>query len=597
MDKYRTFLPHIAREWRWLCGIAALTGVSCAAAALQPWPMKLAVDSAFGGRPLPPAIASAFAWADVSAAPLAVVAACAFAIMAVAALNSALTTALTWAWSVAGQRMVANVATALFARLQRASFSYHQTRGVGDSLARLTGDAWCVYTLAGQAVGPVQQALTLATVGVVAWTLNPKLAMLSISAAPLLGLCSLCFGRRLKASAKGSRQAQTQLLSFVHQTLSAIPIVQAFGAEERNTRSFHVLAAAAVAVSQRTALISSVYGLANGFISSTAAALVLYIGGREVIAGRLTIGGMLVFVAYLRTLQGAAEGLLKAYGALKPIEASMERVQEALSTHHSDVPEAASPVTLRGGGALAVRFENVTFGHAGGRPVLRNVSFEAAPGEFVGIVGSTGAGKSTLASLIPRFADAWEGVVRVGGVDVRNLRLEELRRAVAVLWQEPYLFPWTVGQNIRYGRLDASDTEIRDAARTAEAEPFIAKLPEQYETVLGAQGNTLSGGERQRLAIARSIVKQARVLILDEPTSALDAHAESRLIEALFDLRRERTILVIAHRLSTVRRADRILVMDGGRVVESGSHTELLAADGAYARLCAAQRGAAVGAA
>ncbi len=302
--------------------------------------------------------------------------------------------------------------------------------------------------------------------------------------------------------------------------------------------------------------------------------------------GTLPMGTLLVFLVYGRTLQKSVEGLLNVYASLKPLEASMERVAEVLAS--SDAPSEApdaKPLPDPGEGFRGhIQFEHVTFGHEAGRPVLQDVNFEVRPGEVVALVGHTGAGKSTLAALLPRFYDPHKGRVLFDGVDIRQLQLRSLRSQIALVLQDSFLLPVSVADNISYGRPEATREQIISAAVAANADHFIQRLPAGYDTILAEGAVTLSGGERQRLAIARAILRDAQVLILDEPTSALDARNEELLIEALDRLMAGRTTLIVAHRLSTVQKAHTIMVMDHGRIVERGSHEELIAARGHYER-------------
>jgi ATP-binding cassette subfamily B protein/subfamily B ATP-binding cassette protein MsbA len=311
-----------------------------------------------------------------------------------------------------------------------------------------------------------------------------------------------------------------------------------------------------------------------------------------VLDGSLTVGVLLVFLAYLASLYAPLESIMYTSMMIQGAAGSARRVLEILDTV-PEVQERRYASTLVGRSRGEVLIEEAVAGYeAGQEPVLKGVSLEALSGQTVAIVGPTGAGKSTLASLVPRLLDVWGGRVCLDGQDVRQLRLRELRRQVAVVLQEPFLFPMTVWQNIAYGRPDASEREVREAARRANAEEFIERLEQGYQTVLGPRGATLSGGQRQRLAIARALLSDAPVLVLDEPTASLDAECERLVLEALGRLRAGRTTLVIAHRLSTVRDADRIVVLERGRVVESGTHTQLAAAGGLYARYWGLQSGA-----
>ena len=363
-------------------------------------------------------------------------------------------------------------------------------------------------------------------------------------------------------------------------------MIQAFGTEDRNTRQFQSLAADAVTVSQRGTLLGSTFGLVNGLTTTVATAIVLYAGAHRVLTGALSVGSLLVFLAYMRSLQGALNSLLTTYGSLKSVEASIDRVMEIFDADDGvrDVPGAKPLPELLRGERGHVRLENITFGYEPGRPVLKAVTLEARPGETVALVGPSGAGKSTLVSLILRFFDPWEGRVMVDGMNVRDVRLASLRANVALVLQEPFLLPLTAAENIAYGRPEASRDEIVAAAVAANADEFIRRLPEGYDTVIGERGATLSGGEKQRLAIARALLKDASILILDEPTSALDAETETSLLEALERLMAGRTTFIIAHRLSTIRNADRIVVLEDGQVVEAGSHQQLIAAQGHYQR-------------
>jgi ATP-binding cassette subfamily B protein/subfamily B ATP-binding cassette protein MsbA len=326
-----------------------------------------------------------------------------------------------------------------------------------------------------------------------------------------------------------------------------------------------------------------------GLATTVGAAGILWIGAHRVMDDRLTVGSLLVFLAYLASLYSPLETLFYAPATIQGAAGSARRVLEVLDTDRevTDRPGAVALGRARG----HVQVEAVTFGYEPGRPVLREVSLEARPGEVVAIVGATGAGKTTLVSLIPRFFDPWAGCVRIDGRDVRELQLRSVREQVALLLQEPFLFPMTIAENIAYGRPGAARDEIEAAARAARAHEFIERLPARYDTVVGERGATLSGGERQRVAIARALLKDAPILILDEPTSALDAETESLILEALERLMRGRTVLIIAHRLSTVRRADRIVVLEDGMVREAGTHEALLGRNGIYARFHALQFG------
>ena len=585
MYRYKRLSRYIFRQWRWLVAILVLTVISSATGALQPWPMKLLVDYALGDADVPALLNAGLEAISLSATSTVLVVAAAVGSLLLFALNSALSVGLSLAWNLGGQRMVYDLAGDLFARLQRLSLLFHSRRSVGDSLSRLTEDTWCIYTVAdGLLMSPIQQIITLAVMICIGFALDPVLAMLALAVAPLLALSSRFFGKRLKQRSKLGREAKSRLMSFVHQTLGATPLVQTFGTESRNTQKFQELADDAVVLAQRGNLLGSSYGLVNGLITTAGVAVVLYVGGVRVLTGAISLGTLLVFLAYVRQMQGASGGLFKIFAQLKAAEASIDRIMEVMESDdiiHDPLHPFSLPVRPDGQRGH-IRLENVTFGYDPDQPVLMDVSLEAHPGEVVAMVGPTGAGKSTLVSLIPRFFDPLQGRVTFDGVDVRDLRVAELRKHISVVLQDPFLMPLSVADNIAYGRPGASREEIVAAAEAAQADEFIGRLPEGYDTTIGERGATLSGGERQRLAIARALLKDAPVLILDEASSALDSQTEASLILAFQRLMRGRTTFIIAHRLSTIHHADRIAVLDQGRLVELGPHDELIQRHGLY---------------
>lgn len=588
MHRYGLLLRYPLHQWRTLIAIVGLTAGTSATATLQPWPMKILVDYAFGQAAIPPPVHSLFLNFNLSLTPTVLVVVAAVCSFGLYILNATLDTSLNWAWSNIGQGMVYDLAQKLFYRLQRLSLLFHSQYTVGDSLIRLTGDVYCGYTLFSAAlVSPVQHLLTLATITIVAWNLNSTLTLLTLAVAPIMGGSALVFGSHIKRRTKLSLEAQSRLTSFVHQTLTAIPMIQAFIRESDNTQHFKHLAAGAVTITQHETLLKSAYGLANGFVSTVGNAIVLYVGGQQVLSGSMSVGSLLVFLAYLQSIQAAFRGLFGIYGTLKSVEANIDRVLEILDAQDGvqDAPHA-KPLPVRAAGARGhIRLEKVTFGYDPDYPVLQDITLEAQPGEMIALVGMTGAGKSTLVSLIPRFFDPWQGRVLFDGVDIRDVQLKSLRSQIALVLQEPFLLPLSVAQNIAYGRPGASLEEIVAAASSAKADDFIRQLPQGYDTVLSERGAILSGGQKQRLAIARALLLDAPVLILDEPTSALDAQTEMLLLEALDRLMQGRTVFIIAHRLSTILRANRIVVLEQGKVLEMGTHQELLAASGVYKRL------------
>jgi ATP-binding cassette subfamily B protein/subfamily B ATP-binding cassette protein MsbA len=564
--------------------ITALTLIASALAALQPWPLKLVADHVLGRQPLPGLLAAVFDVIRLQPTPLRLLAVATFGGLALFALHSIVELVLTSTWTFAGRRMVHDLAEALFARLQRRSLLFHSRHPVGDIMSRITGDSWCVYQFVDTILfAPGHALLTMGLMVLLMAGLDPGLTLLALAVAPLMVGASFLIGKPLHLAARLKREIEGRIQSHLQQTLTGIPVVQAFVQEDREQERFRQFADDAVRAQQRSAVLGSINSLGSGFVATIGAGAILWFGARHVLDGSLTIGSLLVFFVYLTALHAQIKTFAGIHTGWRSVSASLERVLEMLESEPEVTEPDGAPALPRPHGHIA--FENVTFGYESDRPVLRDVSFEAQPGQTVAIVGPTGVGKSTLAALIPRFFDPWHGKVRIDAHDVRRLQLQSLRQQIAVVLQEPFLFPLSIAQNIAYGRPDASRSQIAAAARDANAHLFIERLPLAYDTIIGERGATLSGGERQRLAIARALLRDAPILILDEPTSALDAGTESLLLEALGRLMTGRTTLLIAHRLSTIRRADRILVLQDGRITEGGTHSELLVRGKFYAHL------------
>lgn len=585
LRRYRAVTPVIWKQKKGLLQLLLLAIMAAGVTALMPWPIKLLVDYAFSGQAVGFAGLTAPFWSE----PSTLIIAAAIASIGLFGVSSALSVASSWLWSKIGQLMVFDLSMIMFARLQKLSRLFHTKHPVADSLGRLTVDSWCVFTIA-QAllITPVQNLVTLIIVGAVAFAIDPFLAVLSLALTPVLAVSTVFFGERLRQRAQLNRQAQSDVMAFTHQSITAVPLAQAFSRESANCEKFRQLSGKAVLSSQKNHILDEGFTMVNAVALSAGLTIVLIAGGMRVLDGTISVGSLLVFLGYLQTLQGETESLLLTFKNLKSAEANLDRVLEILEADEEvvDVKSRAGLLERRKTrGAPSITFENICFSYEPDRPVLKNINLDIEPGETVAFVGGSGSGKSTLASLIPRFFNWDSGRILINGRDVEGMELAKLRNQVSVVLQEPFLLPMSIADNIAFGIPNAPREQIIKAATTASAAAFIRKLPNGYDTVLGERGASLSGGQKQRLAIARAILKDAPVLILDEPTSALDAKTESLFFEALSKLMQGKTTIIVAHRLSTIRDADKIVVIEKGEIAEIGNHQTLIQKDGIYAEM------------
>ncbi|HMK12981.1 MAG TPA: ABC transporter ATP-binding protein, partial [Acidimicrobiales bacterium] len=451
---------------------------------------------------------------------------------------------------------------------------------------RVDVDSYSIENLVMSGLFPLATAVTTLVVmfGILA-SRDLTIALLSLTVVPFLYFCLRYYTSTLVTREERVKELESNLLERLYETFSAMRLVKSFAREpyeaERYAKAGDQTMEARIHITWQ----QSLFGMAVGSITNLGTALVLIVGGIHVMRGQMSVGMLTVVVSYLGAVYGPLSAIAHTTGQLQGAIAGAKRVRAmfALMPETVDAPDAIDAADIRG----EIRFEDVGFTYPDGNEVLREITFTAKPGEMIALVGLTGAGKTTLVSLIPRLYSPTKGRVVIDGVDVRQYRVRSLRERIAIVLQDPVLFSGTIADNLRYGRLDSSDAEIEEAARAAHAHEFISRLPQGYQTEIAKAGGNLSGGERQRLSIARAVLKNAPILLLDEPTSSLDAISEEIVFAALRRLRAGRTTIVIAHRLSTVRDADSILVLDGGRIAAKGRHDELLTSSELYRRMCA----------
>ena len=557
---------------------------------LRPWPMVFLIDFVLGDRAMPAWVRQIIDLLPGAHTPSNLIGWSVGATVLIFLLSWALGLANDYAGISLGQRMTYDLAADLFTRLQQLSLRFHTSKSVGDNIRRVTSDCACISTILKDALLPVlSSAISLSLMFGVMWHINVPLTLLSLVVVPYMMWVFRRYAQPMMDLSYRQQQTESEIYEVVEQTFSAMPAVQAFCREPLNDQRFARINRDTLAATMTLTRVELWFKILMGLATAVGTAAILWVGARLTLSGQLSVGTIVLFLSYLGSLYEPLESMMYTISTIQAAAGSARRVLEIMETECeiSDKPGALPIASARG----QVELEGVTFGYPTGQPVLRGINLQVQPGETVALVGATGAGKTTLVGLLPRFFDPWQGRVRVDGQDVRDLTLKSLRRQIAIVLQEPFLFPLTIVENIAYGRQDATMGEIEAAARAARAHDFILELPEGYQTVIGERGATLSVGQRQRLSIARALLKNAPILILDEPTSALDAETEQLLMEALERLMAGRTTFIIAHRLSTVRQASRIVFLKDGLVAETGTHQELLARGGLYAGFHSAQFG------
>jgi ATP-binding cassette, subfamily B, bacterial len=573
LEVFRRMRPHL---WRLAFALSAVA-LTSAGEVLKPWPLKIVIDDVLRHG------AIANAWLASLTRPELLTAACGALVVLYVALailnvtNNYITIAI-------GQRMVNELRAQMFDRLQRLSLSFHRRREVGDLMVRIAYDTFSLQTIAMNGIFPVVSSLVmLAGMIIVMFKMDASLTFAAVAVVPLLIILMIAVSRRIDLLASGARIKESRLYTVAHQALAAIHVVQAFTREEESYREFVQSSSESLGETLKLYTFQTFYAGAVNVMIALGTAVVIYIGALHAESGKLTIGDLIVFTTYLASMYAPVNQVFQTYGLIEGAKAGLKRCLELIDIEPDikDRPNARALGRARG----EIEFDNVVFSYDAARPVLKSISFRAEPGQTIAIVGPSGAGKTTMASLAARFYDPLGGIIRIDGIDIRELTLSSLRGNIATVLQPPMVLAGTMRSNIALGRPLATDRQIAQAASMARLDSLISRLPRGLDEIVGQGGHALSEGEAQRVTIARALLKDAPMLIMDEPTSALDTETESMVLDAVHELMRRRTTLVIAHRLSTIQNADLILVLRDGLITERGSFSELLSQRGFFSYL------------
>jgi ABC-type multidrug transport system fused ATPase/permease subunit len=570
------------RGWLAIVFVAMLVEIAMSLAA--PWPLKLVIDDALGNHHLPHWLAWAHEYAGFGKHTLGVALFAGVATLAIAVIGAIASYIDNYFTTSAGQWVANDLRLRIYEHLHRLSLRYYDHAKTGALVSTITTDVATIQDFASSStLEIVIDLLTIVfMVGLMFW-LDWDFTLIAVVFIPVLLLFVFNLKKAVKEATRAVRRRQSDVLSIVQRGLGSMRVTKAFGRQDLEVAHLEAASHATVAAALRARSIKSLMSPMVSIVVAICTAVVLWKGTSLIIAGTMTAGALTVYLAYLKKFFKPVKDLASMTSTIAQTTVALERIQAILSADEviSERPGAIDPGRVRG----AISFDRVSFGYDQNSPVLQEVSFDIEPGQVVGIVGPTGSGKSTLLSLLPRFYDPALGRVLIDGIDITHYKLAALRSQIGFVLQDTMLLHGTIRENIAYGRPEATEEEIVEAARIANAEKFISRMPHGYDSMVGERGETLSGGQRQRIAIARAVIRNSPILILDEPTAALDTESEHLVIEALRRLMKGRTVIMIAHRLSTLVDADKIIVLKDGIVAEEGTHEVLIARGGVFSEL------------
>ena len=580
---FPTVMRYVRPHKKLAFGSFAMIGAGAAVALMTPWPLAIVIDTVLGNKPVGTLLGPVLSGLSK------------YQLLAVAVVGSLLITALQSGLGVFDNyvntklesKMILDLRSDLFRHAQRLSLSFHDKTRTGQLMFQLTNGADAVGHIAVQVPPLVQAGATIIGMFTIAYFIDPWLAVISLSIVPFIYYSTGYYTKKIEPRLYHVRGLEAGTLMMVHEAVSMLRVIVSFGREPYEYQRFRTQGEQAVDARVKLTVRQTMFSLGVNSLTATGTALVLGFGAYHVTKGKLTSGELLVVMGYIAQIYNPLEQISSAISSLQQSFVSLRNAIDLLNTDPEvkDAPDA-TPIDRAVG---HVTYQDISFAYAGRDNTLSDISFEAAAGSRVAVIGPTGAGKTTLVSLLMRFYDPSDGRIFLDGRDIKDITLQSLRDQVSIVLQEPLLFTGTIRENIAYGRLGATEEQIVAAAEAANAHEFISKLPNGYDTTVGERGARLSGGERQRICAARAFLKDAPILILDEPTSSIDSKTEAVILDALERLMEGRTTFLIAHRLSTVRHADLLLVLDHGRLVEQGTHRELVARDGLYRQLWEAQ--------